>query len=100
MNEERPSPVSSPVSISASCPVCQARFRGSAICSRCGADLTGLMLLAAHAYALRQSARRSLRQGDCQTALDSVKAAQRLHSTAEGSLILLVCSASANSLSG
>jgi hypothetical protein len=82
-----------PASNAASCPVCQARFRGSAVCSRCGADLSALMLLAAQAYALRQSARRSLRLGDCQTALASVQAAQRLHSTAKGSLLYLVSSA-------
>jgi hypothetical protein len=32
------------------CQVCQARFRGTAEWSRCGAELTALMLLAAHAY--------------------------------------------------
>jgi queuine/archaeosine tRNA-ribosyltransferase len=44
------------------CPVCQARFRGTAEWSRCGAELTALMLLAAHVYVLRQAARQSLRQ--------------------------------------
>jgi hypothetical protein len=73
-----------------SCPVCQARFRGAAVCSRCGADLTALMLLTAHAHALRQSARHSLRNGDCTLALASVRAAQQLHSTVEGNLLLLV----------
>jgi predicted amidophosphoribosyltransferase len=75
------------------CPVCQARFRGSALCSRCGADLTALMLLTTHAHALRQSARRSLRLGDPTAALASARAGQQLHSTAEGSLLLLVSSA-------
>jgi hypothetical protein len=77
----------------ASCPVCLARFRGSSQCSRCGADLTALMLLAAHAYVLRQAARQSLRQGDCRAALDSAQAAQRLHSTAEGSLLSVISTA-------
>jgi hypothetical protein len=58
------------------------------------------MLLAARSFALRQSARRSLRQGDCQTALDSVKKAQRMHSTAEGRILSLVCGAATNSLLG
>jgi hypothetical protein len=84
----------------ASCPVCRARFRGSAHCSRCGADLTVLMLLAAHAYVMRQAARQSLREGDWQAALDSAQAAQRLHSTAEGSLLCVICTTATNPLSG
>ncbi len=83
-----------------SCPVCRARFRGSSQCSRCGADLTALMLLAAHAYALRRAARQLLRQGDCPAALASAQAAQRLHFTAEGSLLSVICTAAANSRSG
>jgi hypothetical protein len=75
------------------CPVCQARFRSAAVCSRCGADLTALMLLAAHAHALRHSARHALRQGDCPAALATIRAAQQLHATAEGHLLLLVVSA-------
>ncbi len=82
------------------CPVCQARFRASAECSRCGADLTALMLLAAHAYLLRQTARQSLMQRDCQTALASVQVAQHLHSTEEGSLLRSICVLVANTLSG
>jgi predicted amidophosphoribosyltransferase len=69
------------------CPVCQARFRGAQQCSRCGADLTAPMLLAAHAYALRQAARQALRSGDGRTGLESACAAQGLHSTPEGSLL-------------
>jgi hypothetical protein len=84
----------------ASCPVCKARFRGSSQCSRCGADLTSLMLLAAHAYILRRAARQSLREGDCQAALDSAQAAQRLHSTAEGSLLSVICITATDPLSG
>jgi hypothetical protein len=52
-----------------------------------------LMLLVAHAYRLRQTARHLLKQGNFQLALDSVHAAQRLHSTAEGSLLELICAA-------
>lgn len=73
------------------CPVCKARFRGAAECSRCGADLTALMLLAAHAHALRQAARQALRSGDARTALASARAAQGLHSTAEGGLLQSAC---------
>jgi hypothetical protein len=82
----------------ASCPVCRARFRGSSSCSRCGADLTALMLLAAHAYVMRQAARQSLRKGDWQAALDSAQAAQRLHSTAEGDLLSSICVIATNVL--
>ncbi|MGH9627411.1 MAG: hypothetical protein ACRD7E_03485, partial [Bryobacteraceae bacterium] len=46
------------------CPVCQARFRGVLICSRCGGDLEPLMLLAADAYRLREAARMALNSGD------------------------------------
>jgi hypothetical protein len=84
----------------ASCPVCRARFRGSSQCSRCGADLTALMQLAIHSYVMRQAARQSLRQGDFQAALDSAQAAQRLHSTAEGSLLSVISATVANPLSG
>jgi len=73
------------------CPVCQARFRGASICSRCGADLTPLMLLAAHAYSLRRSARRSLRAGDAQSALAAAKAAQNLHAIPQGGILEMVC---------
>lgn len=75
-----------------SCPVCRARFRGSSQCSRCGADLAALMLVVAHAYRLRQTARQSLLRGDLDTALIAVREAQQLHATAEGSLLGFVCS--------
>ena len=78
------------------CPVCKARFRGAAECSRCGADLTAQMLLVAQAYALREGARQALRSGDARNALASVRAAQGLHSTAEGDLLQSVCGVLAN----
>lgn len=83
MNGDRP-----PASV---CPVCRARFRGVVTCSRCGADLTPLMLLVAHAYRLRQQARHLLRRDDCSRALASVEEAQRLHATPEGHLLLWLC---------
>ena len=86
--------------IPASCPVCRARFRGSSQCSRCGADLSPLMGLTAQAYALRLAARQLLREGNCQAALTSVQAAQRLQHTPEGSLLHIVCATTANPLSG
>jgi hypothetical protein len=78
------------------CPVCKARFRGAAECSRCGADLTAPMLLVAQACALRQAARRALRSGDARNALASARAAEGLHSTAEGDLLQSVCAVLAN----
>jgi hypothetical protein len=75
------------------CPVCQARFRGGAICSRCGADLTTLMLLVTRAYSLRQAARQALQAGDEQAALAAAQAAQDLHATSQGRLLQIVCTA-------
>ena len=63
------------------CPVCGARFRGSATCSRCGTDLTGLMRLAARAWALRQRCRAALMAGDLAAALHWDGAARRLHNS-------------------
>ena len=67
------------------CLVCQARFRGTAEWSRCGAELTALMLLAAHVYVLRQATR--LRSGST------------VHFTPRGSSLKLICAAVANTLS-
>jgi predicted amidophosphoribosyltransferase len=38
------------------CPVCRARFRDEAICSRCGADLSPLLAIEAEAVALEREA--------------------------------------------
>jgi predicted amidophosphoribosyltransferase len=75
------------------CPVCQARFRGTVVCSRCGAELEPLMLLAVRAYSLRQVARKALRAGDPQSALALSKAAQTLHATPEGNLLYVLSAA-------
>jgi hypothetical protein len=69
------------------CPVCRARFRGTATCSRCGADLTALMLLVAHAYRLRQHARELLRADEGPDALACAEEAERLLGTPEGRLL-------------
>jgi len=66
------------------CPVCQARFRGAILCLRCGADLTALMRIAAHAYVLRQAARHALLLGDFRAALAAVRKAQDLRLMREG----------------
>ena len=75
----------------ASCPVCRARLRGVATCSRCGADLTTLEFLAARAYRLRQQARQALCAGDQSRARACAEEAQRLHATPQGSLLQSVC---------
>jgi hypothetical protein len=66
------------------CPVCGARFRGAAVCPRCGADLTVLMRLQVRAYRLREAARRALLEGDAARARAAAAEAQRLHRTAAG----------------
>lgn len=66
------------------CPVCQARFRGSGTCSRCGAALDSLMLLIAKAYQLREDARRALQAGDCERAQKLALEAQATCSTQKG----------------
>lgn len=73
------------------CPVCRVRFRGVSLCPRCGADLTCLMLIQAHAYSQRQSARHFLRAGDARKALAAAKSAQRLHATPQGGILETVC---------
>ena len=63
------------------CPVCQARFRGAAVCSRCGADLGRLMALAAQAWRLRAMAARALENGDYAGALEIALRAERIHAS-------------------
>jgi hypothetical protein len=75
------------------CPVCQARFRGVNPCSRCGADLEPLMLLAAHAYAARQAARQALQSGNRQAAAALARTARSLHATPEATLLAVVSAA-------
>src|ERR1700722_7909518 len=82
----------------AKCPVCQAAFAGAEICPRCGADLRILMLLATHAYSLRRTAKRCLLAGDTQAALAAVEAAQNLHATSHGEILLTVCQVAVEAL--
>jgi hypothetical protein len=72
------------------CPVCQARFRGARICSRCGADLEPLMLLALKAWQLRQAARQALAAGDMERALGLATEAQSIQSTESGEKLRLL----------
>jgi hypothetical protein len=81
------------------CPVCRAAFRGTAVCPRCGADLTDLMSLAVRAWHSRESARQALAAEDWVSALEMARGAQRLHETPAGRALLAVtlCVNGANS---
>ena len=72
------------------CPVCQARFRGSRICSRCGADLEPLMLLTVRAWQLRQAARRALDAGDFERTIELAIEAQSTQRTESGEALRLL----------
>lgn len=72
------------------CPVCHASFRGSTICSRCGADLIIIMRLQAGAWRLRQAARDAIREGDPSRAHALATKAQEIHQTAQGSRLRFV----------
>jgi hypothetical protein len=72
------------------CPVCQARFRGARICSRCGADLKPLMVLTVRAWQLREEARRALGAGDVERALLLATEAQSIHDTENGGALRMV----------
>jgi hypothetical protein len=66
------------------CPVCRARFRGAVECSRCGADLTAIMSLAAAAWRLRQAARQALAGGDPESARSLASEAESICHTPAG----------------
>jgi hypothetical protein len=66
------------------CPVCQARFRGSRECSRCGADLATIMRLAAGAWRLRAAARQAIAEGDPERARALAAQAQEICRTPAG----------------
>lgn len=74
------------------CPACGAGFRGAATCSRCGADLSAPMSIAAAAYRERQAARRFLLEGDAAGAASRASEAQRLAPTSAGEALLRVAS--------
>jgi hypothetical protein len=72
------------------CPVCQARFRGSTECSRCGADLKTIMGLAVDAWRMRKAAREALGSGDWERARGLAARAQEICGTAAGRDLELV----------
>ena len=66
------------------CPVCRARFRGACECSRCGADLTVVMTLAAAAWRMRQDARHLLATREFAGAREMASHAQQICFTPAG----------------
>jgi hypothetical protein len=72
------------------CPVCQARFRGSSECSRCGADLGTIMSLAAGAWRIREAAREAIAEGDLARAHALAAQAQEICRTQAGRDLELV----------
>ena len=74
------------------CPVCQVRFRGSATCSRCGADLGPLLLLIERAYRFRQHARKAIETGDLERAQKLAGEDESVCSTQRGRELWLLSS--------
>jgi len=72
------------------CPVCQARFRGLVTCSRCGADLKPLMVLALQAWRAREAAREAIAAGDFVAARQLAARAQQLCFTERGANLRLL----------
>jgi hypothetical protein len=74
----------------ARCPVCLARFRGAGVCSRCGADLEPLMILAVKSWRLRAAARAAIGAGQFEHALELAEEAQDLQRTPAGESLRVV----------
>jgi hypothetical protein len=73
------------------CPVCRARFRGARECSRCGADLTIIMTLAAAAWRMRKAARQALIEGDTDRARTLASQSEAICRTPAGRSLCTVC---------
>jgi hypothetical protein len=78
--------------MSRGCPACGAGFRGTARCSRCGADLSVVMGIAAAAFLLRARARRLLIEGDLEAAAAVARGAERLDQSPAGEALVRVTS--------
>ena len=76
--------------MSPGCPACGAGFRGTAICSRCGADLSAVMGLGMAAFHLRVRARRLLIEGDVEGAAALAEKAERLDTSPAGDALVRV----------
>jgi hypothetical protein len=74
------------------CPVCRAKFRGTRECSRCGADLSDIMMLSARAQLYRADARKSIYALNFEKGRELAAAAQKEHATDTGRRLLLLTS--------
>ena len=74
------------------CPVCRAKFRSTRQCSRCGADLAGIMVLSSRAQLYRENARKSLYTLNFENAHKLAARAQEAHATEAGRRLLLLTS--------
>jgi hypothetical protein len=74
------------------CPVCRAKFRGTRECSRCGADLSDIMMLSARAQLYRADARKSIYALNFEKGRELSAAAQKEHATETGRRLLLLTS--------
>jgi hypothetical protein len=72
------------------CPTCRARFRGARVCSRCGADLTAVMLLAARAWHLRQTARAAMAVSDGGRAVEAATIAEQTQHCRSGAFLVAI----------
>ena len=74
------------------CPVCRVKFRSGRECSRCGADLSILMELAAESWLCREEARKAVLSLEFQGAHLLAEKAQKLHDTEAGKSLLILTS--------
>ena len=72
--------------------MCRAKFRGTRECSRCGADLSGIMMLLARAQLYRADARKSIYGLNFEKARGLAAEAQKDHATETGRRLLLLTS--------
>src|SRR4029453_5230893 len=71
------------------CPTCRAPWRQSALCSRCGTDLSTLMQVVLRAWELREAARQLVCEGTQPAeAVRFARAACRLHATPQAQHLL------------
>ncbi|MBW2050100.1 MAG: hypothetical protein JRJ09_16450 [Deltaproteobacteria bacterium] len=74
------------------CPVCRAKFRATRECSRCGADLSSIMRIAAEAWICRKNAVRAVRALAFDKAKELAERSQTLQQTERGRRLLLLTS--------
>lgn len=71
------------------CPTCRAPWRQSALCTRCGTDLSALMQVVIRAWELREAARQLVNDGTQPAeAVRLARAACQLHATPQSRELL------------